>query len=125
MVAGQPVLPVPVPLPPQYHLPRVDNDTLLRTPYVRELMVSGDARYFRGLNQLHEYYVVDNTPYPYPIGAYPYQNLSVTMAVSLSLAFDSKYKVQGIRLIFLNLTLLLIYAVVIGVIMYRTRKIQA
>lgn len=88
-------------------------------------MQSGDARLHRGLSQMHEYYIVDNTPYPYPIGSYPFESLSLTMAASLSLEFNSKYKVQGIRLIFLNLTLLLVYAVVIGVIICRTRRVQA
>lgn len=67
---------------------------------------------------------MDNTPYPFPIGAYPYSDIYILTATSLTVLFNDQYKNAGIKLIFINVTLILVYLVVIGVLVYRTRKIQ-
>ena len=76
------------------------------------------------MSEVHNHFIVDNTPYPFPNGAYPYSDLLITSSVSLSVEFQDKFKEPGIRLIFITVTMIIIYSVVIGVLVYRTKKIQ-
>jgi len=66
---------------------------------------------------------VDNTPYPFPAGAFSYTNLSISSSSSLTIQFNDQYKDVGIRLIFITVTLLGIYGFVIGILVYKTNKI--
>ena len=101
----------------------LDNDTELRVYDVTDSIQKED-QLIRGLNQIHEHFIVDNTQYPFPNGAFPYSDIWVSSSTSLTITFDESTKNAGIRLIFITVTILLLYAFVIGVLVYRTKKIE-
>lgn len=88
-----------------------------------EDIIDKEDQLIRGLTEIHEHFIVDNTPYPFPMGAYPYSNLWVTSSTNLVVEFNDSYSSIGIRLIFITVTMILIYMFVIGILVYRTRKI--
>lgn len=89
-----------------------------------EDQIQREDQLIRGFNQIHENFIVDNSPYPFPNGAYPYSSLLLSSSTSLTITFDESTKNAGIRLLFITATLLVGYAVVIGVLVYRTKKIE-
>lgn len=61
---------------------KLDNDSILRVPMVTDSIQKNDQN-SKGLNQIIENFIIDNTPYPFPIGAYPYSSISISTSISL------------------------------------------
>lgn len=87
--------------------------------------VQNSKSFMKGGTDMHEIFVIDNTPYPFPEGAEPYSDISLSASTSLTIKFNEQYKVAGIRLIFIIVTLLVIYGFAIGRLVFKARKVQA
>lgn len=68
-------------------------------------------------------FIVDNTLFPYPDGAYSYSNINIDMTTLLDITVSPSYQILGTRLIFINATIFIIFLVIITVIICKTRTI--
>lgn len=50
--------------------------------------MKNEKGFMKGLNQIHETFIVDNTPYPFPEGAEPYSNIWLSSSTNLTITFD-------------------------------------
>jgi hypothetical protein len=76
------------------------------------------------INDMHYNFLVDNTPFPYPEGAYPYSSLSISLCNQISLTLSDSYYTLGVRLIYLNVTILAIYVIIIAILVLRNRSLS-
>jgi len=57
------------------------------------------------------------------MGSYPYTSIAITSSTTLSIQFNDQYRNSGVRLVFINATLIIVYLFIIAVLVYKTRKI--
>jgi hypothetical protein len=69
-------------------------------------------------------YLVDNTPFPYPQGSYPWSALNLSSSVKIDIEVADNYKIISYRLIYINVTILLLYIVFIGKIIFDERRMR-
>lgn len=69
-------------------------------------------------------YLVDNTAFPYPQGSYPWSALNLSSSVEIDIEVKDSYKVISYRLIYINVTILLLYIVFIGKIIFDERRLN-
>ena len=68
------------------------------------------------------FFVVDNTEFPFPEGAFSYSHISIGLTTYINFDLDSAYETMGVRLIYINVTILLIYGFSLGVLVYKNTK---
>lgn len=75
------------------------------------------------IKQINLSFVIDNTLFPYPNGAYSYSDINVDIETIININVSSSYETLGVRLIFINSTVFIIFAVIITAIIYKTSKL--
>jgi hypothetical protein len=76
------------------------------------------------INDIVFSFIVDNTLFPYPDGAYAYSPINIDVSIYLDIMVSPSYETLGKRLIFINVTIFVIYAVIIIVLICKTRNIN-
>jgi hypothetical protein len=76
------------------------------------------------INDVKFSFVIDNTLFPSPEGAYSYSGINVDVVTTLDITVSSSYQILGKRLIFINATMMLISLVIIVTIIYKTQTIS-
>lgn len=69
-------------------------------------------------------FIIDNTLFPYPDGAFSYSPINIDVITSLTIDVSSTYAILGQRLIFINVTVFIIFLVIIITLIVKTNQIN-
>ena len=69
-------------------------------------------------------YVIDNTPFPFPEGAFSYSNITISLTNYIQFTLNDTYETMGVRLIYINVTILLIYGFTLTVLVCKNARTE-
>lgn len=98
-----------------------DNNSKTRIPSYNDPVYENKTK-ITEINNASFIFVVDNTPFPFPQGSFSYTNISISLTNYIKVELNSVYQTLGIRLIYINLTIIVIYAFTLFVLIFKNNK---
>lgn len=75
------------------------------------------------INDVRFSFIIDNTQFPTPKGAYSYSSINLDITTRLNILVSSSYEILGRRMIYINGTIFVIFLIIIITIVVRTDQI--
>jgi len=82
-----------------------------------------NTQLYSDINNLYFSYVIDNTLFPFPKGAYSYSSISLNVITRIEITISNIYEQIGIKLMFINVTIAVIFILIMIVIGCKIKKL--